>query len=83
MTRCSSCHMPHDLDLAPDTGSCVSCGGTLVDGGESPVETRARVAELAGDVVRSLARKARVRAEEVGSQIVADQAEDERRKVKA
>ena len=28
---CASCDMPHDVDLAPDTGECVGCGGPLIE----------------------------------------------------
>jgi hypothetical protein len=28
---CSACDAPHDVDLAPDTGECVICGGPLIE----------------------------------------------------
>jgi hypothetical protein len=28
---CSSCDMPHDIDLSPDTGECIACGGPLIE----------------------------------------------------
>jgi hypothetical protein len=28
---CESCDMPHDVELAPDTGECVGCGGPLIE----------------------------------------------------
>lgn len=28
---CASCDAPHDVDLAPDTGECVICGGPLIE----------------------------------------------------
>lgn len=28
---CANCKAPHDIDLAPDTGECVICGGPLIE----------------------------------------------------
>jgi hypothetical protein len=28
---CATCDAPHDVDLAPDTGDCVGCGGPLIE----------------------------------------------------
>jgi hypothetical protein len=28
---CASCNAPHDLDMAPDEGTCLICGGPLVE----------------------------------------------------
>ncbi len=28
---CASCDAPHDIDLAPDTGECIICGGPLIE----------------------------------------------------
>lgn len=32
--ECSNCHKVHDLDVAPDTGECLECGGLLLEPGE-------------------------------------------------
>lgn len=28
---CSDCDAPHDFDLGPDDGTCIICGGNLVE----------------------------------------------------
>ncbi len=28
---CSTCDAPHDFDLGPDDGTCVICGGDLIE----------------------------------------------------
>lgn len=28
---CAICDAPHDLDMAPDEGTCLICGGSLVE----------------------------------------------------
>ena len=28
---CATCDAPHDVDLAPDEGVCIICGGPLVE----------------------------------------------------
>lgn len=28
---CSICDAPHDFDLSPDDGTCIICGGALVE----------------------------------------------------
>lgn len=28
---CKDCDAPHDLDLGPDDGTCIVCGGALIE----------------------------------------------------
>ena len=32
---CKDCNCPHDLDMAPDEGTCLICGSDLI---EDPIE---------------------------------------------
>ncbi len=34
MLRCDECGQEHDLDVAPDEGACLGCGGPLVEDDE-------------------------------------------------
>ena len=44
---CASCDAPHDLDMAPDEGTCMICGGPLV-------EDLAEREEVVGGAARAL-----------------------------
>lgn len=54
MLYCASCDAPHDVDLAPDTGECVACGGPLIEdeverGQVGPQATARAMVEVVND----------------------------------
>lgn len=44
---CADCDVPHDLDMAPDEGTCLVCGGPLV-------EDKKERAEVTGGLQKAL-----------------------------
>jgi hypothetical protein len=52
---CTSCGLEHDLDEAPDIGECLACGGELVEDDQPPVDRAARMREIMGQTIDSLA----------------------------
>jgi hypothetical protein len=57
---CASCDAPHDVDLAPDTGECVICGGPLIEdekerGEVGPDAVASRMVEVVNDALAGAA----------------------------
>ncbi|MBV8068268.1 MAG: hypothetical protein JO270_00085, partial [Acidobacteriaceae bacterium] len=52
---CTDCGIEHDLDEAPDIGTCVACGGDLVEDDQPRVDRAARMRELMTETIRNLA----------------------------
>lgn len=57
---CERCDMSHDVELAPDTGECVGCGGPLIEDeserGEVGPQAQARaMVEIVNDGLAAVA----------------------------
>jgi hypothetical protein len=51
---CADCDAPHDLDLGPDDGTCIVCGGTLIQDEKERGEVGLRGKVLAQAIVEAV-----------------------------